>query len=117
MGDNKEKLAIANKILIVIFMLFVFVLIAMTLLKGFTYFEMGQASANFSLALFFIAFLWLNGILILLKLEQVSLRDRMIDPILVRRLSNILVFIAIAIFVIIILLVVRVFFATLLIQG
>ncbi|MDK2888440.1 MAG: hypothetical protein PWP72_1318 [Thermoanaerobacter sp.] len=111
MGDNNKKWAIANKVLIVFLILLVFVLIALILAKGFVYFETRHPS-YFSLALCSIAFLWLNEILILLKLEQISLRDRMIDPILVRRLSNIIVIIAITILIIIILLIVKVFFVS-----
>ena len=56
---------------------------------------------NIPLVTHFINFLWLNGLLIILKLEQISLRDNMIDPILIRRLTVILMAIIVAILFII----------------
>lgn len=107
MEENKERSATIKRL-----MISVFILIIITLIFGFCFFGNGLAPETF-LALFLMFFLWLNIIFILLKLEQISLRDRMIDPILMRRLSNIIVLIAITILIIIIVLIVRVFFASL----
>ncbi|MDD4239541.1 MAG: hypothetical protein PHT62_13460 [Desulfotomaculaceae bacterium] len=104
MEQKKESLCTINTLMII-----VIILIVATLIFGFCYFENGLAS-DVLMALFFIVFLWLNIIFIVLKLEQISLRNRMIDPILMRRLSNIMVIIAIAILLIIIMLISRVLF-------
>ena len=105
--DKKESLCLINSLMII-----VAVLIVVITIFGFCYFENRLASGA-SMGLFFAFFLWLNIFLIFLKLEQISLRDRMIDPILVRKLSNVIVLITITILIIIILLVVKALFVKL----
>lgn len=107
MEDKKENLKTIN-----ILMITVFVVIIIAMVIGFCYYKTGQPDVF--LALYFIAFLWLNEILILLKLEHMSLRNRMVDPILVRKLVNIIIIVGVAILIIIVLLIIRVFFEPLL---
>jgi len=105
--DKKENLETINILMIV-----VFVVICITMVIGFRYFKTGQPDV--SLALYFIAFLWLNEILILLKLEHMSLRNRMVDPILARKLVNVVTIVGVTILIIIVLLIIRVLFEPLL---
>ena len=107
LNEEEKKISLGT---INLLMIFIFILIITQLILGTCYF--GKViSQETILALFFIVFLWLNIIFILFKIEQISLRDRMVAPILMRKLSNIIVLTTITILLIIIMLIVRVFFS------